>query len=118
MLQFFSWWYGRGWTGLASRIRAQLAAFTALFSVNILLRTLFAPWRRIMSYPGAGLDAHMRALLDNLISRAIGFFIRILVLFAAGVSVIVLAVVWLVELILWPLLPPAILVCIVVGAIS
>ncbi len=118
MLQFFSWWYGRGLAGLIGRIRGQLRAFGELFSVNILLRTLFAPWRRIISYPGAGLGDHMRALLDNLISRLVGFIIRIFVLLAAAVSVIVLGVLWLAELVVWPLLPPAIVACLILGVVT
>ncbi len=76
-----------------------------MFSVRILLRTLFAPWKRIVTSPGASFDAHLRAFLDNLVSRFVGFFVRFFVLFAAGISLIFLCFIGVLELVVWPLLP-------------
>jgi hypothetical protein len=105
VLEYVRWWYGRGWAGATNRAKEQLAALADAFSISILLRTLLAPWKRIISYPGAGLDAHMRAFVDNLVSRFIGFFIRITVLIAAAVAFVLVFILGLVQLIVWPLLP-------------
>lgn len=105
MLEFVKWWYGPGWAGVVTNIKARAETLSDMFSVSILLRTLFSPWRRIITYPGAGLDAHFRAMLDNLVSRFIGFMVRVCVLIAAGVGFSVLLIASLVELVLWPLLP-------------
>lgn len=105
VLTFFNWWYGRGWRGEIAAAKRRLDSVGTLFSVAILLRTLFSPWRRIISYPGAGFDAHLRAMLDNLVSRVIGFVVRISVLMSAAVIFVLLAVVGLVQILLWPLLP-------------
>jgi hypothetical protein len=75
------------------------------FSVSQLIQTLFQPWRRIVTYPGASLDAKMRALLDNTISRGIGFAVRFCVLFAALLAIIGIIILTMAEIILWPLLP-------------
>ena len=72
------------------------------------MRTLFAPWRRIITYPGAGLEAHVRAATDNLVSRMVGFMVRLMVLFAAAVILFFVAVVSFAVLVIWPLLPLAI----------
>ena len=53
------------------------------FSVIQLTRTLFAPWRRIITYPGASIDEKFKAWGDNVFSRMIGFVVRLGVLIAA-----------------------------------
>lgn len=88
-----------------------------MFSTRTLLRTLFAPWRRIVTYPGASLDAKMRASLDNLVSRCIGFTVRFFVLLAAGVALVALLVFALLEIIVWPLVPLLGVALIVKGAL-
>jgi hypothetical protein len=105
MLDLLGWWYGAGWTGVLSATRRRLNGLSEAYSTKILLHTLFAPWRRIITYPGAGIDAKLRALGDNLVSRCVGFTVRIFVLLAAAVSFVLLCVAGLLELVLWPLLP-------------
>ncbi|MGC1176519.1 MAG: hypothetical protein WA843_00450 [Candidatus Saccharimonadales bacterium] len=105
MLSFFSWWYGAGWKQVLDSFILRLRATLNVFSVNQLLRTLFAPWRRIISYPGAGLDQRLRAWADNTFSRIIGFVVRLFVLFAALLGVVVIGLFTAVELFVWPLLP-------------
>jgi hypothetical protein len=111
--EFFRWWYGQGWQLQLRNMERRLTRTSHLFSVPSLLRTLFAPWRRIVTYPGAGLEAHMRAATDNFVSRMVGFVVRLMVLFAAGVILTLLLIVSLVEVGAWPFLPllvPAVLI--------
>lgn len=115
VLSFFSWWYGRGWAQVAQSLNPRVKGIKDSFSVNQLLRTLFAPWRKIITYPGASLQAKMRAWGDNLFSRMIGFVIRISVLFAAALSMGFVALFTLIELVLWPLLPIAVPGCLIAG---
>jgi hypothetical protein len=105
VLSFFSWWYGAGWKQLAHGIQNSFIKVSQAFSATSLLRTLFAPWRRIVSYPGAGLSEHMRATLDNLVSRCVGFVVRILVLLSAGIIISIVAVFGFIGLLLWPFVP-------------
>lgn len=105
---FFSWWYSAGWRTLAKNVRKRLQKTSAMFSVPSLTRTLFAPWKRIVTNPGAGLQAHLQAIGDNMVSRAIGFTVRLFVLIAALFSVLIVAVIGVVQIILWPLVPLAI----------
>lgn len=115
VLSFFSWWYGRGWQNVAKNIGPRLQGLAASFSAGQLLRTLFAPWRRIMTYPGDSLAARVRAWGDNLFSRAVGFVVRVLVLLAALVMTIVVAVLSVAEVVAWPLLPIAVPILIIMG---
>jgi hypothetical protein len=112
---FFTWWYGQGWALVFKNIQRRLRQTSQMFSVSILLRTLFAPWRRIITYPGASLADHFRAMSDNLVSRMVGFTVRIFVLIAAVVTLIFVAVVAVIEIVAWPLVPIAILAGIVKG---
>ncbi len=113
VLSFFSWWYGRGWKMVLDSFGPRLKNVAINFSVAQLLRTLFQPWRRIISYPGASLDAKIRAWGDNLVSRAIGFVVRFCVLVAALFTFIFVALFTVVEVIVWPLLPLAVPGCLI-----
>jgi hypothetical protein len=113
--QFFVWWYGEGWRSQARAGQRRLTRTARTFSAPLLLRTLFAPWRRVVTDPGAGLDAKLRAMGDNLVSRAVGFTVRIFVLLTAGIMLFVMSVVAIVELVAWPFVPLAIVFGIVRG---
>jgi hypothetical protein len=116
-LSFFSWWYGRGWKQVATSFGPRIHTVADSFSAGQLLRTLFAPWRRIVTPPSAGLSAKLRALVDNLVSRTVGFFVRLIVLLAALVTIIGITLLTAIELIAWPLLPIAVPVLIVKGLV-
>lgn len=111
-IDFLTWWYGPGWKQVASDCFRRMSKVADVFSVPILLRTLFAPWRRIITYPGAGLDAKIRALGDNLVSRCIGFTVRFLVLIAAAILIVLAGILGLAGAVLWPLVPLLIVGCI------
>jgi hypothetical protein len=117
MLDLVGWWYGSGWSGVLLATKRRLAGLAEAYSTKTLLHTLFAPWRRIITYPGAGIDAKLRAIGDNLVSRCVGFTVRFFVLLAAGVSFVFLCIVGLLELIVWPLLPLIAIALIVKGLI-
>lgn len=117
-LEFFTWWYGHGWALLARNMHRRMVRTSNVFSVPILIRTLFAPWRRIMTYPGAGMGAHMRAATDNLVSRMVGFVVRLLVLLTAGISLALVLLLAVLELIAWPLLPLAVVAALFKGVVG
>jgi hypothetical protein len=117
VLSFVSWWYGRGWKQVFDSFGPRLKSVSVNFSVAQLTRTLFQPWRRIISYPGASLQAKMQAKLDNLVSRAIGFTVRFFVLLAALFAVIGIAILTVIEILIWPLLPLAIPGCLIAGLV-
>jgi hypothetical protein len=114
-LEFFGWWYGAGWRLLARNMQKRMRGLARMFSVSILVRTIFAPWKRIITYPGKGLDAQMHAMADNMVSRLVGFTIRVFVLIAAGITLLLGGILSMVELVAWPLLPIAAIVLLVKG---
>ena len=118
ILQLFSWWYLQGWQQVTKKARLRLVGVSHVFSLPILIRTLWAPWRRIVTYPGASLDAKMRALADNMVSRVIGFTVRTMVLIAAGLILLLAAIYSALFIIIWPLIPLAIPVLVILGVIG
>ncbi len=113
----FTWWYGVGWKLVAKSITKRLDRTLASFSVPTLARTLFSPWKRIVSAPGAGIAAHIQAMGDNLVSRFVGFTVRLMVLLAATVSMAVIAVTGVIQIIAWPLVPIVIPIFIIMGLV-
>ena len=112
---FLQWWYGDGWRLEINKLPRRVSSVSASFSIFQLLKTLFSPWRRIISYPGRSLEDKLRALVDNMFSRVIGFFVRLIVIIAAIVALIFVAAASFIEIIIWPLLPPAVIVFIALG---
>lgn len=117
-LEFFTWWYGRGWSQLIHNMGLRILKVSHMFSAPILIRTLFAPWRRIVTYPGATLEARIRAMGDNFVSRMVGFTVRAFVLFTAGLMLLFTAIISGFEIAVWPLLPLSIPVAVVLGIIG
>jgi len=114
---FISWWYGDGWKSVFSSYERRLNDLSETFSVRQLIRTLFDPWRRIISYPGASITEKFRAWGDNIVSRAVGFCVRILFLLGGLISAIAIIIFTTVEIIIWPLIPILIPIFLIGGLI-
>lgn len=108
VLSFLSWWYGRGWKEVLVSVRPRLKTVLVSFSVMQLLGTLFEPWRRIITYPGASLAEKFHAWGDNTVSRGVGFTVRAGVLLVALLALAGMFVLTVAEIIVWPLLPLAV----------
>jgi len=109
------WWYGRGWLLAVQRTGVRASAAVARFSVGQLLGSLFAPWHRIVSAGGRDLATKFQDMVGNLVSRLVGFVVRLSVLFAALIVFIGIGVFGIVEIVGWPLLPVACVYCVVRG---
>ena len=112
---FFSWWYGQGWKSVFEGYGRRSKAVTSAFSVRQLSTTLFEPWRRIITYPGDSLSAKFKAWGDNVFSRAIGFVVRCIVLFASLIALLLATILTTIELVAWPLLPISVPVLLIAG---
>jgi hypothetical protein len=104
-LEFFTWWYGDGWARAAKGSIGLVKKVELSFSIGVLLRTLFAPWKMIISPSGRSLEDKFRAGLDNLVSRTVGFFVRIFSLITAVIMMGVAGFAGVVIAISWPLIP-------------
>lgn len=99
------WWYGPGlkwaWRGV---LVDKLTLISELFSVKEMITTLFAPFRQTFVGKAEGLEI-FRAMADKLISRFVGFLVRVLLLAVAMLAITLTLIISLTLLVLWPLLP-------------
>lgn len=114
-LSMLSWWYQKGWATVFYSFKKRTNYVLSTFSVLTLIRTLFSPWRRIISFPGQSIRAHIYAGMDNLISRVMGFFVRLLVLIGALVVLVFVSLLTLIQMIVWPFIPPAFITFMILG---
>lgn len=94
-----------------TRLREKLMNTLDYFSIDLLLRTFFSPFRQISAGQVRGpLGVQMRALLDRIISRVIGAMIRLTMIIIGSVFIVIYAVVGTLMVVFWgviPLLPVA-----------
>lgn len=117
IIELLRWWYGPGWLSQVGRITTRTRNVAHAFSTVVLLKTLFAPWRRIVTSGGKSIDAKMQAVIDNFVSRTVGFFSRLIVLIAALVMVSGTFVMSLLIVLIWPLLPLSVIGFVVRGLV-
>ncbi len=104
--ELLRWWYGAGWRQRAQKVANQLDGTIDYFSMDLLIKTLFSPFRQISAGKVDGsLEVQLRAMVDKVFSRVIGAFIRSLLIVIGGVTVGVQVVLGVVILIGWALLP-------------
>lgn len=115
----FSWWYTTGWAQLGRRALLRLAGVLDFFSVGLLFKSLFAPFRQIsVGRVQGSLDTQIRAWADRQVSRAIGAAVRLVVIMVGLIAVMLTFVVSFFLLALWPFVPfvPFIAMFIALGA--
>ena len=104
IVYLLGWWYGSGWLRQWKLVMTRLIGAGRFFSVLTVLRTMFSPWKQLVSHaPSSGLN--IQKLVDNMISRFVGLFIRCFTLLAAAVSLAVIAVLSIAAAVIWPTLP-------------
>lgn len=107
VVSFVQWWYGRGFKEYFAKFVDKLKDLADFFSIRLLIRNLFAPFRQIATERRANmpLNERLHAWADLMISRLVGATIRFFLLIIGTLLLIVRAVVGLVVMILWPLAP-------------
>ncbi len=114
VVSFFQWWYGRGFSEYLASFVDGLRDAADFFSIRLLVRNLFAPFRQISAEKQINLplNARIHAWFDLLISRLVGATVRFMILIAGTVVMILRAGIGLVLGILWPLLPLLVVYCV------
>ena len=87
-------------------VRERLAGLMDYFSLDLLLKTLFSPFRQISAEKTSGsLNVQMHAFFDRLISRMIGMMIRLVMIIIGTGAIITYAIIGLLALIVWAFVP-------------
>jgi hypothetical protein len=106
-IDMVGWWYLHGWSWAAEYMfvknNQQIIKY---FSLNDLIRTLFAPYRQTFAGKrGYSVGEKLRAVVDSAVSRAVGLVVRVFIICAAIISLAVNTVSSVLVVIIWPVIP-------------
>jgi hypothetical protein len=117
-VSFLQWWYSRGWGIYFRGFIARLHSIADFFSIGLLLKTLFSPFRQISAGESSENGKFMVVFLDKLVSRFIGFFIRFFIIIFGIIGLSATLAIGLVIAIIWPCIPVLPFVGIVVSSMG
>ncbi|HUD20968.1 MAG TPA: hypothetical protein VMQ44_02790 [Candidatus Saccharimonadales bacterium] len=110
LTEYLLWWYGEGVSVSWRVASAVLYEVSDFFSLPILLKTLFAPWKNdVLSARNISLSDQFKIWEQNFISRLVGFVVRSIIIVVTLVILALLTMVEAVVLLLWLLVPLAVL---------
>jgi len=115
---YLIWHYGRAIADL-THIYGNLIRFTFnFFSLTILLRSYFSPWRRMgESYPERSMEitAYLSVFTVNMIMRCVGIFMRTIIIIIGLMATILVIVSYPLILLTWLILPLLVVFFFLVG---
>lgn len=101
-----TWWYSAGLLQASRAVGRRLAGLFDYFSLDILIKTLFSPFRQISAGRVDGpIGDQLRAFVDKLISRIIGAIVRSIVMVVGVMSLAVASITGATYLLIWLLMP-------------
>ena len=111
---WFFWQFYEAPVFLLSVWKNYLIFASNMFSVGLLLKTFFAPWRRYKwGYPKAlDIGEFFSTLISNTFSRIIGAIMRVVLIFVGFIFKIFIIIIGAAALLFWVLTPFIILVMI------
>ncbi|MCL2451876.1 hypothetical protein FWD20_03350 [Candidatus Saccharibacteria bacterium] len=107
LVGLFQWWYGAGWRDQVSRVGDSMIRTNDWFSIPLLVKTFFAPFRQISANETGGNDigSRFRAWGDRMFSRLIGAVMRFFMIILGLVALLLIMILSAIRLILWPVFP-------------
>jgi len=119
LVRYLRWHFGKQTRKILRGWKNFLAFGVYFFSITLLLKTLFSPWRRISWSAGRGFDLweQFLVLFSNLFSRLLGAMVRIPVILM-GIFFELLVLAFGAGLfLLWLVLPLLLIFCFILGLI-
>lgn len=107
-MNYLSWHFNKAPRFILKLIGNYIFFVGHFFSVKIILKTLFSPWKREVlteKTPGFDLSKFLNLLTFNILSRIIGFIVRISTLFLAFFSLLFVVFFGIAFLIYWFAIP-------------
>lgn len=106
VLDYFGWHYNEGVRSFTANWRNFMWFIYHFFSISLLTRTLFSPWKRMVEQKHASdLEGFFEAIVFNILSRFFGAFVRLIII-GMGIAMLVLGLfAYVCALILWLILP-------------
>jgi hypothetical protein len=109
IVSLLRWWYGEGLLKQMYMSRGRIAAMADYFSIELLIKTLFSPFRQISAgnRVQGPIGVKFRAFLDKLVSRCVGAVIRLLTIVIGIGGLLFSCVLAVASVAGWVLLPVA-----------
>lgn len=104
---FWRWYYGEATKNVLTAWRNYVVFVLSYFSIPLLLRTLFASWRRDITKKPRGLDFNkfFEYLAFNAISRGLGFLVRFVAICFGILALIFTTIAGAIFFVFWIFLP-------------
>ena len=96
---FLQWWYSIGWMDFALKLVDRLKNLADFFSLGLLVRTFFSPFRQISAYGDDNANLQQQI--------AIGAVVRFLVIIVGIITLVLVTLFWGILFLAWPLMPLA-----------
>jgi len=117
LVSYFVWHYTRAYKQIFVVWKNYTRYVMQMFSIVLLLRTLFAPWKRMVDVYQGGFhpEAFFAGLLINTLSRFVGLVIRVPLIILGVLLSALLCVALILFYIYWTLFPVILVVIISLG---
>jgi ABC-type multidrug transport system fused ATPase/permease subunit len=116
LMDFFVWYYSAAFRDMFALWLNGMWFIVHFFSIPLLLRTLFAPWRRITdTYRRGSIEDLMETFVMNTMTRIFGAVVRSVIIFIGVVCLLVGSVALILSVLLWVALPVASLFAFIYG---
>jgi len=117
-IEYFVWHYGEGLRDFFRVFGNFLWAVYNFFSIPLLLRTFFMPWRRLQEekkQQGFHAEEFFGNIIVNIIMRLVGMLVRLVTLIIGAAIIIIIFCASIVSLVVWLTLPLVVAVLFVFG---
>ena len=105
-MSFLTWWYGAGWKQQLISLQERIASTYDYFSIDLLVRTLFSPFRQISAGSIRGpLGVQIRAWFDRLLSRTIGAIVRLVMIVVGAIALLITVLLGIILVLVWSIIP-------------
>jgi len=107
MLIFWRWYYTKGVKNVLLTWKNFILFSMEYFSIPLLFKTLFSPWKRDITKKPRGFDLKktVEYITFNTISRAIGFFMRFFTILVGILFFVLVIFIGAIVFVLWLVLP-------------
>lgn len=116
---FWQWYYTEAVRDVLQGWRNFIIFSLEYFSIPLLLKTIFAPWKRDITKKPRGLDfkKFFEYLVFNAISRGLGFLVRFFTIIVGILFLLLVIVIGALFFIIWLILPLMMIGLLVLGFI-
>jgi hypothetical protein len=114
-----SWWYGAGLLTRILIVRNMIESIIDYFSINLLFRTIFSPFKQISASSVSGsVGVMLHAFFDRLFSRCVGAVVRLTLIIVGIAGISIVAILGVIIIFLWMVVPVAPIIGIILNLID